>query len=75
MTVLSKSIFGNYSAGNNAMYVSLTQNESTPGKYKINFEITKGTVLSGAIVDDEGEVLQAYVHMSPPPSSFAPRFS
>jgi hypothetical protein len=58
VTVLSKDLFGNYSKGNNAMYVALTEDESTPGTYRINYTLSRGTVLSGAVVDDEGETLQ-----------------
>jgi hypothetical protein len=68
VTMLSQSIFGNYSNGNNAMYIALTENEDTPGTYRVDYTISNGTVLSGGIIDDDGEYLETYVRASGPTS-------
>jgi hypothetical protein len=61
VTVLSQSAFGNYSTGNNAMFIDLTENEDTPGTYTMDYTIANGSVLSGGIIDDCGEYLAKYV--------------
>ena len=63
VTILSQSAFGDYSTGNNAMFIDLTEDESTPGTYKLDYTILNGTVLSGGIIDDCGEYLAKYVYI------------
>lgn len=45
------------------MFIDLTQDESTPGTYKLDYTISNGTVLSGGIIDDCGEYLAKYVYI------------
>lgn len=60
VTILAESIFGNYSQGGNAMFIALTENENQPGQYTLDYKVSKGQLMSGAIIDDEGETLAKY---------------
>ncbi|KAI0408492.1 hypothetical protein F4802DRAFT_618636 [Xylaria palmicola] len=57
VTILSESAFGDYSTNNNALFIDLTESDSTPGTYTLDYSLSNGTVLSGGIIDDSGEYL------------------
>ncbi|OQN97126.1 hypothetical protein B0A48_17222 [Cryoendolithus antarcticus] len=55
-TLLAASLFGNQSS-QNALLIDLTKDQNTPGTYTLDYDITQGSIVSGAIVDDDGEYL------------------
>ncbi|KAK6435347.1 hypothetical protein LTR95_008462 [Oleoguttula sp. CCFEE 5521] len=55
-TLLAASLFGNHSL-QNALLIDLTQDQDTPGTYTLDYDISQGSIISGAIVDDDGEYL------------------
>ncbi|EFR05210.1 hypothetical protein MGYG_08224 [Nannizzia gypsea CBS 118893] len=57
LTVLSSKIFRNYSDRNNALLIPVTTNDSISGQYKIDYTLAKGSLISGAVIDSEGEKL------------------
>ena len=57
VTVLSSSIFGNLSNGSNALAIVLSESQDTKGRYNFNYSVSSGSILSGAIIDDDGEPL------------------
>lgn len=70
VTLLSQSLFGNFSK-NNALFIDLTEDENTPGTYSLNYDFSKGSILSGAIIDDDGEYLTNVTALSTGGSSTA----
>jgi len=57
-TLLAASLFGNYSS-HNALFIDLTKDQDTPGTYTLDYELSRGSIASGAIVDDDGEYLES----------------
>nr|OQO27735.1 hypothetical protein B0A51_05527 [Rachicladosporium sp. CCFEE 5018] len=55
-SLLAASLFGNQSS-QNALLIDLTKDQDTPGTYTLDYDITQGSIVSGAIVDDDGEYL------------------
>nr|OQO21917.1 hypothetical protein B0A51_12501 [Rachicladosporium sp. CCFEE 5018] len=62
-TLLAASLFRNHSS-QNALLIDLTKDQDTPGTYTLDYDISQGSVISGAIVDDDGEYLANFSALS-----------